>query len=114
MSYWARCIVVILFLPLIFRCFFSALGGGLSSVYLGGTKIYVLMVFIIGLLSTISSKNGSSSESDEYKSLYPLEVRGGEVQLGIGRNEFFIEAGGIVESIIVFEMDGEWKCLAKI
>ena len=39
---------------------------------------------------------------------------GGAARLGIRRTELFIEAGGTVESIVVFEMDGEWKCLAKI
>ena len=36
--------------------------------------MYVLMGFIIELLSTISSYTGSSSESDEYRLLFPLEV----------------------------------------
>ena len=62
---WACCIAVSLVLPLIFRCFFGTLGGELTSVNLGGTTMYVLMVFIIGLLSNISSNTGSSSESDE-------------------------------------------------
>ena len=62
-SDWSLCIVVSLVLPLIFRCFFSTLGGGQTSVNLGGNTMYVLMVFIIGLLSTISSNTGSSSES---------------------------------------------------
>ena len=66
---WACLIVASRVLPLIFRCFFSTLGGVLTSVNLGGTTMYVLMVFIIGLLSTISSNTGSSSESDEYRSL---------------------------------------------
>ena len=65
MSDWARWVVASLFLPLIFRCFFSTLGGGLTSVNLGGTTMYVLMVFIIGLLSTISLNTGLSSESYE-------------------------------------------------
>ena len=64
-SDWARCIVASLVLHLIFRCLFSNLGGGLTSVNLGGTTMYVLMVFIIGLLSTIYSNTGSSSDSDE-------------------------------------------------
>ena len=68
-SDWDRLIVASIVLPLIFRFFFSTLGGGLTSDNLGGTKMYVLMVFIIGLLSTISSNTGSSSESDEYRSL---------------------------------------------
>ena len=61
----AFCIVAILVLPLILRCFFSTLGGGLTSVNLGGTTMYVLMVFIIGLLFAISSNTGCLSESDE-------------------------------------------------
>ena len=65
MSDWDRLIVAIHVLPLMFRCFFSTLGGVLTSVSLGGTTMYVLMVFIIGLIYTISSNTGSSSESDE-------------------------------------------------
>ena len=65
MSDWDCLIVVSLVLPLILRCFFSTLGDVLSSVNLGGTTVYVLMVFIIGLLSTIYSNTASSSESDE-------------------------------------------------
>ena len=65
MSDWARFIVASLVLPLIFCCFFSTLGGGLTSVNLGGTRMYVLMVFIIVLLSPIFSNTGSSSETDE-------------------------------------------------
>ena len=34
--------------------------------------------------------------------------------LGIRRTELFIEAVGTVESINVFEMEGEWTCLAEI
>ena len=64
-SDWNFWIFASLVLPLIFRCFFSTLGGGLTSVNLEGTTMYVLMVFIIGLLSTISSNTGSSSGSDE-------------------------------------------------
>ena len=64
-SDWSRFIVASLVLPLIFICFFSTLGGVLTSVNLVGTTIYVLMIFIIGLLSTISLNTGSSSESDE-------------------------------------------------
>ena len=110
----ARLMVTSLFLPLILRCFFSTLGGVLTSLKLGGTAVYVLMVFIIELLCTISSNAGLSSESDEYRSLYPLEVGVGGAQFGIRRTAFSIEAGGTVESIVVFEMEGEWTCLAEI
>ena len=65
MSDWDHCIVASLVLPLILRCFFSTLGCGLTSVNLGGTTMYVLMVFIIVLISIISSNTGLSSESDE-------------------------------------------------
>ena len=64
-SDWARCIVASLVLPLMFCCFFCTLFGGIASVNLGGTTMYVLMVFKIGLLSTISLNTGSSSESDK-------------------------------------------------
>ena len=114
MSDWARLIVASLVLPLIFCCLFSTLGGGITSVNLVGTTMYVLMVFIIGLLSTIYLNTGSYSESDEYRSLYLLEVDVGEAQLGIRRTALFIEACGTVDSIVVFEMEGEWTCLAEI
>ena len=39
---------------------------------------------------------------------------GGAGRLGIRRTELFIEAGGIVDSIVVLDMEGEWTCLAKI
>ena len=65
MSDWDRLIVASRVLPLIFCCFFRTLGGVINSVNLGGTTMYVLMVFIIGLLSTISLNTGSSSDSDE-------------------------------------------------
>ena len=48
----ARFIVASLVLPLTVSCFFSILGGVLTSVKGGGTKMYVLMGFI-ELLSTI-------------------------------------------------------------
>ena len=76
--------------------------------------MYVLMGFIIELLSTISLNTGSSSESDEYRLLYPLEVGVGVVRLGIRRTVLAIGAGGTVESIVVFEMEGGWSCLAWI
>ena len=65
MSDWDHCIFASLVLPLIFRFFFITLGGGLTSVSLLGSTKYVLMVFTTGLLSTIFSNTGSSSESDE-------------------------------------------------
>ena len=71
LSKCARFIVTSLVLNLILRCFFSTLGGVLTSVNGGGTQMYVLMGFI-ELLSTISSNIGSLSESDEYRSLYLL------------------------------------------
>ena len=83
----ARFIVASLVLPLILRFFFSTLGGVLSSVKVGGTTMYVLMGFIF-LLSTISSNTGSTSESDEYISLYPLEVGVGATRFGIRRTLF--------------------------
>ena len=67
MSDWDRLIVVSLVLPLFLCCFFSSLGGVLTSVNLGGTTVCVLMGFIIELLSNISSNTGSSSEYDEYR-----------------------------------------------
>ena len=98
----ARFIVASLVLPLILSCFFSTLGGVLTSVKLGGTTMYVLMGFIIELLSTISSNTGSSSESNEYRSLYPLEVGVGSVRLGIRITVLSIEAVGTVDSIFLF------------
>ena len=95
-------IVVSLFLPLILRCFFSTLGGVLTSFKLGGTTIYLLMGSIIELLSTISSNTGSSSDSDEYRLLYLLEVSAGAARFVIRRTVFSREAGGTVESIVVF------------
>ena len=100
-------IVASLVLHLILRCFFSTLGGVITSVNLGGTKVYVLMVFIIGLIFTIYLNTGSSSESDEYRSLYLLEVSVRAERFGISRTTFSIEAGGTVESIVVFEMEEE-------
>ena len=107
-------IVAIFFLRLVVHRFFSTLVGVLTSGKLVGNTVYVLMGFIIYLLSTISSNTGSSSESDEYKSLYPLEVGVGEAWFGIMRTALSIEAGGTVESIVVFDMEGEWTCLAEI
>ena len=76
--------------------------------------MYVLMGFIIELLSTISSNTGSSSESDKYRSLYPLEVGVGVARFGISRTALYIESCCIVESIVLFEVKGEWTCLDEI
>ena len=110
----AHFIVAGLVLPPILRCFFSTLGGVLTSLKLGGTAVYVLMVFIIELLCTISSNAGLSSESDEYRSLYPLEVGVRAAQFGIRRTPLSIKAGGTVDSIVLFQMEGKWTCLAEI
>ena len=106
-------IVASLFLPLILRCFFSNLGGVQNSIKFGGTTIYVLMGFI-ELLSTISSNTGSSSEFNEYISLYLLEVGVGAARFGTSRTIFSMGSGGTVESIVEFEMEGEWTCRVEI
>ena len=67
--------------------------------------MYVLMGFIF-LLSTISSNTGSNSESDEYISLYPLEVGVGATRFGIRRTLFAIGAGGNVNSMVDLKMEG--------
>ena len=108
----ARFIVASLVLPLILSFLFSNLGGVLASVRGGVTTMYALMGFI-ELLSTISSNTGLSSESDEYRSLYLLEVGVGATQFGIRRTLFAMGDGGTVEYIVVFEMEGEWTRLAK-
>ena len=74
--------------------------------------MYVLMGFIV-LLSTISSNTGSSYESDEYRSLYLLEVGVGATRFGIRRTLFAMGAGGTVEYMVDFVMEGEWTCLAE-
>ena len=74
--------------------------------------MYVLMGFIV-LLSTISPNTGSSSEFDEYRLLYLLEVGVGATQFGISRTIFSMGAGDTVESIVEFEMEGEWTRIAK-
>ena len=51
---YACLVVASLVLPLILRCFFSTLGGVITSVKFGGTTMYALMGFIIELLSIIS------------------------------------------------------------
>ena len=85
----------------------------LTSDKFGGTILYELMGFT-ELLSTISSNTGSSSDSNEYILLYLLEVGVGETRFGIRRTVFAMGDGGTVESIFVFEMEGEWTCLAEI
>ena len=50
---------------------------------------------------------GSSSEPDEYRSLYPLEVGVMATWFGIRRTLFSMGAGGTVDYIVVFEMEGE-------
>ena len=95
-------IVASLVLPLILCCFFITLYGVLTSVKFVGTTMYVLMGFIIELLSTISLNTGSSSESDEFISLYPLKVGVGSARFGIRKNVFSIESGGTMEYIVVF------------
>ena len=112
--YFSRLIFASLVLPLILSCLFSTLGGLLTSVKLGGITVYVLMGFIIELLSTISLNTGSSSESDEYRLLYPLEVGVGAARFVIRRTVWSSESGGTVEYIVVFKMEGGWTCLAEI
>ena len=63
--------------------------------------MYVLMGFKV-LLSTISSDTGSSSDSNEYRSLYPLEVGVGETRFVIRITIFAMGSGGTVESIVEF------------
>ena len=103
MSDFARFIFASLYLPLILCCFFSTLGGFLTSVKFGGTAIYALMGFL-ELLSTISYNTGFSSEYDEYRLLYPLEVGVEATRFGIRITVFAMGAGVTVESIVVFEM----------
>ena len=68
--------------------------------------MYVLMGFI-ELLSTSSSNTGLSYESDEYIWLCPLEVGVGAARFDIRITIFAMRAGGTVEYIVVFEMEGE-------
>ena len=65
MSDCALFMVDIFLLRLVLRRFFSALVGVITSATLGDTTKYVLMVFTVLLLLTISSNTGASSESDE-------------------------------------------------
>ena len=74
--------------------------------------MYVLMEFIV-LLSTIYSNTGLSYESNKYRSLYPLEVGVWATRFGIRRKLFAMADGGTLESIVVFEMEGEWTHLAE-
>ena len=85
-------------LPLILRCFFSTLVVVISSVVLRVTTEYVLMEFPVLSLMTISSKNGSSSESEEHRLLYPLEVGIGAAWFVRRRRFFSIRASGTLES----------------
>ena len=101
LSEFARFIIASFFLPLILCFFFSTLGGVIASVKVGGTIMWVLMGFIV-LLSTISSNTGSSSEPDEYRLLYPLEVGVMATWFGIRRTLFSMGAGGTVDYIVVF------------
>ena len=75
--------------------------------------MYILMGFI-ELLSTISSNTGSSSDSDEYRSLYLLEVGAGAARFVIRRTVWSSESGGTVEYIVVFKMEGGWTCMDEI
>ena len=38
----------------------------------------------------------------------------GATRFGIRRTAFPIEAVGTMESIVVFDMEGEWTCMAEI
>ena len=95
----------------ILHCFFSNLVGVLASVVLRGTAEYVLMEFIV-LLLTISPNTGSYSESEEYISAYPLEV-GIVAAWFVRRIRFFSGgAGGTLESSGRLWIEGEWTHLA--
>ena len=94
LSDFYRLIVPRCVLTLILRCFFSTLGDVLTSFKLGGNTVYLLIVFII--------------------LLYPLEVGVWAARFSIRITVLSIESGGTVDSIIVFEMEGEWTCLAEI
>ena len=63
--------------------------------------MYVLIGFKF-LLSTISSNTGASSESEEYISLYPLEVGVVATRFSIRRTVFSMGYGGTVESSVEF------------
>ena len=57
--------------------------------------MYILMGFI-ELLSTISLNTGSSSDFDEYRLLYLLEVGVGATGFGIRTTVFAMGSGGTV------------------
>ena len=69
---------------------------------------------LIELLSTTFPNTWSYYESDEYRLLYLLEVGVGAAWFCIRITVLAIGAGSTVKSIVVFEMEGEWKCLAEI
>ena len=60
----ALCIIANCFLRILLRHFFSTLVGVQSSATIGGTTKYVLMGFMV-LVLTISSNTGAFSEYDE-------------------------------------------------
>ena len=60
------------------------------------------MDFTVLELLTISSNTGSSSESEEYISVYPLEVGVGATWFGIRRTLFAMRAGGMVKLSVEF------------
>ena len=104
-------IIASLVLPLIVCFFFSTLVGALASVKGVVTTMYVLMGFIV-LILTFSCNTGLLYDSYEYRSLYPLEVGVGATQFGIRRTLFSMGAGGTVEYMVNFEMKGGWTCLS--
>ena len=65
-------IIATCFLRLVLQRFFSTLVGVLSSATTRITTKYVLMVFIV-LLLTISSNTVAISKSDEYRSAYTFD-----------------------------------------
>ena len=70
----------------------------IASVKGGGTTMFVLMGFIV-LLLTIYWNTGFLSDSNGYISLYPLEVSFGATRFGISRTLFAMGAGGTVNSM---------------
>ena len=71
------------------------------------------MVFTGLKLLTISSNTGLSSESEEWRSVYPLEVGIGATWFGIRRTFLAMGDGGTEESSVEFEIEGEWTCIAE-
>ena len=57
--------------------------------------------------------NGSSSDSEEYRSAYPCEVGIGAAWFGRRRRIFSIGACGTLESSVEFDIEGEWTRLAE-